>query len=90
VCEIVLILAKDLLGIKRAASLYRVTGFQASDSDPRRVAKGVLATAYTTVAPNFIVIGIDAARKRMLFHQLERSGVSKMTKALGAHPGGRR
>jgi hypothetical protein len=43
-----------------------------------------LATIYTTVAPNFIVIGIDPELSRMLFHQLERSSVPKMTGALGA------
>lgn len=87
VYEIVLILLKDLLGLKRAESLYRVSGFKTSKSDPHLIARRVLATAYTTTAPNFIVIGIDYQQSRMLFHQLERSSVPRMTKALGAQPG---
>jgi hypothetical protein len=39
---------------------------------------------YTTTAPNFIVIGIDPDLSRMLFHQIERSSVPKMTRELGA------
>ncbi|HEX4169323.1 MAG TPA: hypothetical protein VHZ55_27995 [Bryobacteraceae bacterium] len=87
VCEIIVILAKDLFKIKRAGSFYRVSGFTTSKSDPVLIARRVLAIAYTTMAPNFIVIGIDSRQSRMLFHQLERSSVSKMTKALGARPG---
>jgi hypothetical protein len=85
--EIIVILMEDLLGIRRAGSFYRVSGFKTSKSDPQLVARRVLATFYTTLAPNFIVIGIDFRQSRMLFHQLKRSGVSQMTKALGAQPG---
>ena len=85
--EIVVILLKDALGLKRADSFYRVSGFKTSKKDPSLVARRILATFYTTMAPNFIVIGIDFRRNRMLFHQLERSSVSRMTKALGAQPG---
>jgi hypothetical protein len=90
VYEIVVILMKDLFGVKRADSFYRVSGFKTGKHDPRLIARRVLATAYTTTAPNFIVIGIDYAQSRMLFHQLERSSVPKMTKELGAQPGGER
>jgi hypothetical protein len=85
--EIVAILAKDLVGIKRADSFYRVSGFTTSKSDPQLVARRILATFYTTMAPNFIVIGIDFRQSRMLFHQLKRSSIPQMTKALGARPG---
>ncbi len=88
--EIVGILRKDLLGIEQARSFYRVTGFKTSKSDPRQIARRVLATFYTTMAPNFIVIGIDVHASRMLFHQLERSSVPQMTKSLGARPGASR
>jgi hypothetical protein len=85
--EIVGILLKDLPGIEQAKSFYRVSGFKTSKSDPQQIARRVLATFYTTMAPNFIVIGIDVDASRMLFHQLERSSVPQMTKALGAQPG---
>lgn len=87
VYEIVILLAKDLLGVKRADSFYRVSGFKTSNSDAWLITRRVLATLYTTTAPNFIIIGIDYHQSRMLFHQLERSSVPKMTKALGAQPG---
>ena len=86
--EITLILLKDLSRIKRASSFYRVSGFKTSKSDPLLVARRVLATAFTTTAPNFIIVGIDYEQSRMLFHQLQRSSVPKMTQALGAQPGG--
>jgi hypothetical protein len=82
--EISVLLFKDLFFIRRAGSYYRVCGFKSSRRDPEIVAREVLATIYTTMAPNFIVIGIDPDLSRMLFHQIERSGVSKMTQALGA------
>ena len=82
--EITVVLLRDLFTSRRAESLYRVSGFKTSKDDPLLVARRVLATAYTTAAPNFIVIGIDFNQSRMLFHQIERSGVSEMTKHLGA------
>jgi hypothetical protein len=90
VYEIIAILARDIFGVKRADSFYRVSGFKTSKSGPRLIARRVFATFYTTMAPNFIVIGVDYRQSRMLFHQLERSSVPRMTKALGAHPGAQR
>jgi hypothetical protein len=84
--EITFILFKDLLSIQRAGSYFRVGGFKTSKHDPLLVTRRVLATTYTTTAPNFIVIGIDVDQSRMLFHQLERSSVPKMTQELGAQP----
>jgi hypothetical protein len=79
------VLLRDLFTSRRADSLYRVTGFKTSKDDPRLVARRVLATIYTTTSPNSIIIGIDFNQSRMLFHQIERSGVSRMTKSLGAN-----
>lgn len=86
VYEMIVILAKDLASLKRADSFYRVSNFRITRPDSLFIARRVLATAYTTVGPSFIVIGIDPARGRMLFHQLKRSGIPKMTQALGAQP----
>ncbi len=86
---ILVVLLKDLTG-KRAGSFYCFCGFKTSGHDPRLVARRVLATAYTTATPNSIVIGIDVAQSRMLFHQLKRSEVSLMAKELGAQPGANR
>ncbi len=81
--EITWLLLKDLAG-KPAGSFYRDCGFKTSRRDPTLVGRTALAVAYTTTAPNFIVIGVDPEQSLMLFHQLERSTVPKMTQALGA------
>jgi hypothetical protein len=80
------VLAKDVFGRERAGSYYRVSGFKTSKGDPTLVAKRVLATAYTTVSPNSIVIGIDYEQSRLLLHQVKRAEVSEMTKQLGGQP----
>ena len=84
--EIIVILFKDLLGVKRAGSFYRVSGFKTGKYDPLLAARRVLAIAFTTTAPNFIIIGIDYEQSRMLFHHLERSSVPRMTQELGGQP----
>lgn len=81
--EITWLLLKDLAG-KRAGSYYRDCGFEASRHNPTLIGRSALAVAYTTTAPNFIVIGIDPKQSLMVFHQLDRSTIPKMTKALGA------
>jgi uncharacterized membrane protein YkvI len=78
------VLVRELFTGRPADSLYRVSGFTTSKSDPRLVARRVLATLYTTASPNSIVIGIDFHHGRMLFHQIERASVSRMTRSLGA------
>jgi hypothetical protein len=78
------VLLRDLFTSHRADSLYRVSGFSTSKDDPRLVSRRVLATIYTTASPNSIVIGIDYKQSRLLFHQVERSAVSEMTRRLGA------
>ena len=81
---IVLVLLKDLLGIAPAQNCFHVCGFDSSRHDPVRASRTVLAVAFTTASPNSIVIGIDPAQSRMLFHQVSPTGVQRMAKALGA------
>jgi len=87
VYAMIVILAEDVFGVRRADSLYRVSEFKSVQPAARFAARRVLATVYTTTTPSFIVIGIDPQQGRMLFHQLKRSSIPKMTQALGAHPG---
>ena len=79
-------LLKDLSG-QRTGSFYRAAGFRTSAHDPEAIGRSILATLFTTASPNSIVIGIDPSRSLILFHQLERSEVSTMTKMLGAQEG---
>ena len=84
IVEITWVLVKDLVGIDPAKNLFRVCGFDSSTHDAVRIGRTVLAVAYTTTAPNFIVVGIDPAQSRMLFHQVSASSVPLMTRNLGA------
>lgn len=68
------------IGGKRAESLFRVSPFRAGTAEnPRATARRALAVVYTTVAPNFIVLGANANQQKMLFHQIERSSAPTMT-----------
>ncbi len=78
------VLIKDLLHIESAGNLFRACAFDSSTRDPIRVARTILAVAYTTTAPNFLVVGIDQAHSCMLFHQISASPVPIMAKRLGA------
>ena len=83
--EIILVATKDLLGIEPAKSVFRTARFNAGKKEePQAVARRVLAVTYTTIAPNFIVLGVNASDQLLLFHQIERSAVPKMTQELGA------
>lgn len=85
--EIMKVGAMDWMGLERAKSLFRVAPFNAGKKDdPTAVARRVLAVTYTTAAPNFIVLGINANNQQLLFHQIERGAVPKMTQDLGALP----
>jgi multisubunit Na+/H+ antiporter MnhE subunit len=89
VCDtwvVTLVLLRDLLHLRPAGSHYRVCGFRYSERDPAVLGRGILATIYMTATPNSIVLGIDPQSSKMLFHQLERAGVPKMARALGAQP----
>ena len=85
--EVLKVAATDLTGAEKAESLFRVVHFDAGSKEgPRAVARRVLAVTYTTMAPNFIVLGINCNTDELLFHQIKRSSVPKMTQSLGARP----
>ncbi|GEJ55399.1 hypothetical protein [Anaeromyxobacter diazotrophicus] len=83
--EILRVLARQLGG-RPAPSLLLAVRFDAGGPGPREQARRALAVAYTTMTPNFIVLGVDAERGLLWFHQLERSEVPDMTRRLGARP----
>jgi hypothetical protein len=77
---------KDVFGFRAAESLFRIATFDAGDAcDPVDTGRRVLAIAYTTISPNFIVLGINVRDRFMLFHQVDRSPVLQLDKDLGAH-----
>ncbi|MGH9605706.1 MAG: hypothetical protein ACRD3N_08390 [Terracidiphilus sp.] len=68
------ILLRALAG-RQPGSYYRAVPFHVA-KDSHGVSQIILATAAITVSPNSIVIG--ASRGRMLFHQVERSGIPRL------------
>ncbi|MGB9029530.1 MAG: hypothetical protein WCC27_05365 [Acidobacteriaceae bacterium] len=80
------VLMKDFTG-QPAASLFRSVPWGPVADNGMDTAKRTLAVAYTTAAPNFMVVGIDAQRGQMLFHQVQKSRVPIMTQRLGAGSG---
>lgn len=79
-------LLRDLAGGPPVGSFYRAVRFESRDHSPDRIGRGVLATAFSTAAPNTIVLGIDPESSLMVYHELKRSPVAAMTKRLGARP----
>ncbi len=82
--EIFKVLALDLLRVKPAQSLVRAARFDAGGDDARSAARRALATAYTTIPPNFIIISIDLKANELVFHQISPEPPPRMTVNLGA------
>jgi multisubunit Na+/H+ antiporter MnhE subunit len=84
--EIFSVLLRQLFGGKPAESLVLGVRYDPVSDDPADAALRALAIAYTTSTPNFVVIGIDRKRSRLIFHQIKRSPVLPVTVQLGARP----
>lgn len=82
--EILTVLARQLFARHPAASLVYTVPFEACGEDDASSTKRALAVSYTTMTPNFVVIGVDQDRCLMLYHQVKKSDVPEMTRKLGA------
>jgi hypothetical protein len=65
-------------------SVLREVVFDPGGPDPASAARRALAITYTTVPPNFVVLGIDLDKKVMLVHQVSETETPTMTRNLGA------
>ncbi|MGC1782432.1 MAG: hypothetical protein WA708_07940 [Acidobacteriaceae bacterium] len=83
-CQIVSVLALDILRIRPSESLFRAAPFEKGGPVAVATARRVLAVVYTTATPNFIILGIDPKTHWMLFYQLRKSDIPVMTRHLGA------
>ncbi len=77
-------LLRTLLFRAQPDSAYCVCGFKTSKHGAHDAARRVLVTTYTSATPNMIVIGVDYAQSRILFHQLVPAEVNEMMRDLGA------
>lgn len=84
--DLLKVLAKHLLGREKAKSLLRAVRFVHYGSTTSDQTFQALATAYTTISPNFVVIDVDPHARVLLFHQLAPTAVPKVTVKLGASP----
>jgi multisubunit Na+/H+ antiporter MnhE subunit len=82
--EIFVALAEHMLGKPSKAELKSVPFDPGGDDDVSQARRAIAAT-YFTIPPNFIVLGIDRDRARILVHQVSPTGVPVIAKKLGAH-----
>ena len=57
--------------------VFRATGFAATAQTPPEAGRRALAETVGSLAPNTIVVGVDAESKLLLVHQLRRQGPSE-------------
>ena len=76
-------LAKRIAGQPSEGEL-KVIPYDAGGDDSDSSARRALTVAYTTIPPNFIVIGIDRERNYLMVHQVSPTGTPWITKQLGA------
>ncbi|HET7184328.1 MAG TPA: Na+/H+ antiporter subunit E [Terriglobales bacterium] len=76
-------MVKHIAGKKSEAEFVSIR-MQAGGDDAESWARRTLMTAYLTIPPNFIVLGIDIKEQRMLVHQVSKTGVPLIAQKLGA------
>jgi multisubunit Na+/H+ antiporter MnhE subunit len=79
-------LANQLFRKKGADSLLRAVPFEVGDDDAHSAGRRALAVFYTTLTPNFVVLGIAHKQALLLYHQVLPGKVLQMTINLGARP----
>ncbi len=84
--EILLVLGRQLLAGRPAPSLLRAVAYPLERGRRAGEARAALAVAYTTITPNFIVLGLDRDRGLLWYHQIRAGPVLPMTVRLGARP----
>jgi hypothetical protein len=82
--EILAVLARQVFRGEAAESLLFSVPFDAGGDDDESAFRRALAISYTCSTPNFVIIGIDREHQRLVYHQIKRSEVPRMTKNLGA------
>jgi multisubunit Na+/H+ antiporter MnhE subunit len=85
---IMVALAKRLAGKESEAQFVSVP-VDAGGGDAESWACRTLLTAYMTIPPNFIILGIDTDKQRMLVHQVSPTPVPLIAKKLGAKEEGK-
>jgi multisubunit Na+/H+ antiporter MnhE subunit len=85
---ILVALFKHIFGKESEAEFVAVP-VKAGGDDPESWARRTLLTAYLTIPPNFIVLGIDIEQQRLLVHQVSPTPVPLIAKKFGAKEEGK-
>jgi multisubunit Na+/H+ antiporter MnhE subunit len=83
--EMLAVLARQLFAGVPAPSLLFETPYAADADDGHDATMRALATTYTSISPNFVVIDIDREQGLLMFHQIAESETPELTIRLGAH-----
>ena len=76
----------ELFGHSPRSRFIAKTYKPAKSNDLTSSAKRALATAYLTIPPNSIVVGIDSEHEQILMHEIVPEPVSRMARKLGVQP----
>jgi multisubunit Na+/H+ antiporter MnhE subunit len=73
----------QLLAPRQARGGFRAVAFRASKDTPQDAGRRALTEWLGSLAPNTIVVGVDAERELLLVHQLHRQGAPDQIDPLG-------
>ena len=79
-------LGLQLFTSRGADSLVQAVSYEVGGEDPTDCAPRTLALLYTSMTPNFVVLGVVHKQRLLLYHQVVRGDVLQMTINLGARP----
>jgi hypothetical protein len=83
--ELMLALYRQVFTREGAESVLRATDFDPGGETGGSQARRALAVTYTSITPNFVVLGIDKKNSLLIYHQVLKGPVLAVTKKLGAH-----
>ena len=84
--ELTKALCQQLFTTAGCQSIVYAVPFDMGGDAPPDVSRRTLATVYTTLTPNFVILGFIPEQRLLLYHQVLQGPVLKMTEKLGARP----
>lgn len=82
--ELLQALGRQLFTQAGTESIVYAVPFDVGGDDSASAGRRALAITYTTLTPNFVIIGIVREQRLLLYHQVVTGPVVEMTRKLGA------
>ncbi len=82
--EIIRGIGRQVFTRRGAPSYLAAVPFEVGADDPQNAGRRALAVFYTTLTPNFVVVGVIREQGLLLYHQILPGEVLPMTRKLGA------